>query len=71
MDQWILTDVESYFISVTNVRLVCLLPIVAYTYVCRFWPTCWYNLKCFLFQYYIWIIQYNASVVLKIRIGRN
>ena len=27
------TDFESYFISVTNFRLVCLLPIVAYTYV--------------------------------------
>ena len=27
------TDFESYFISVTNFRLVCLLPIVAYSYV--------------------------------------
>ena len=43
--------------SVTNIRLVCLLPIVTYTYVCRFWPTFWYNLNCFLLQYYIWIIQ--------------
>ena len=32
------TDHESNFISVTNFRLVCLLPIVAYTYihVCTF-----------------------------------
>ena len=43
--------------SVTNVRLVCLLPIVAYTYACRFWATVWYNLKCVLLQYYIWIIE--------------
>ena len=28
------TDFESHFISVTNFRLVCLLPIVAYTYIC-------------------------------------
>ena len=30
------TNFESYFISVTNFRLVCLLPIVAYVYVCNF-----------------------------------
>jgi hypothetical protein len=30
------TDHESNFISVTNFRLVCLLPIVAYTYICTF-----------------------------------
>ena len=30
------TDFESQFISVNNFRLVCLLPIVAYTYICTF-----------------------------------
>jgi hypothetical protein len=30
------TDFESYFLSVSNVRLVCLFPIFF-----RFWPTCW------------------------------
>jgi hypothetical protein len=30
------TNFESHFISVTNFRLVCLLPIVAYTYICTF-----------------------------------
>ena len=30
------TDFESHFISVTNFRLVCLLPIVAYAYICTF-----------------------------------
>ena len=30
------TDFESQFISVNNIRLVCLLPIVAYTYICTF-----------------------------------
>jgi len=30
------TDFESNFISVTNFRLVPLLPIVAYTYICTF-----------------------------------
>jgi hypothetical protein len=30
------TDFESQFISVNTFRLVCLLPIVAYTYICTF-----------------------------------
>ena len=30
------TDFESQFISVNNFRLVCLLPIAAYTYICTF-----------------------------------
>jgi hypothetical protein len=30
------TDFESNFISVTNFILICLLPIVAYTYICTF-----------------------------------
>ena len=30
------TDFESHFINVTNFRLVCLLPIVAYAYICAF-----------------------------------
>jgi hypothetical protein len=30
------TDCESHCISVTNFRLVCWLPIVAYTYICTF-----------------------------------
>jgi hypothetical protein len=30
------TDFESWFISVNNFRLVCLLPIAAYTYICTF-----------------------------------
>ena len=29
-------DFESHFISFTNFRLVCLLPIIAYTYICTF-----------------------------------
>jgi hypothetical protein len=29
-------EFESHFISFTNFRLVCLLPIIAYTYICTF-----------------------------------
>ena len=38
------TDFESYFKSVSNFRLVCLLPVYF-----RFWPPCWeiWKKKCF------------------------
>ena len=44
-------DFESYFICVTNFKLVCLLPIVAYTYVPLFLTHMLVDmkkLKCFL-----------------------
>ena len=40
--QWKWIRILSHFISVTNLRLVCLIPIVAYIYIkLSFWPTCW------------------------------
>jgi hypothetical protein len=57
------TNFERYFMSVSNFRLVCLLPIYF-----RFWPTCWevwtiqnvcffvclFSFLFFFYQYYIW-----------------
>jgi hypothetical protein len=44
------TDFKSYFMSVTNFRIACLLPIVAYTYILSFLTHVlgdMKNLKCF------------------------
>jgi hypothetical protein len=61
------TDFESYFMSVSNFRLVCLLPIYF-----RFWSTCMKNLKTKnkkqkkqtnFYKNYIWVIQCNGDQI--------
>ena len=65
-------DFQSYFISVTNFRLVCLLPVLAYVCTFVFDPRVgryeiskmpFSSFSFFFNQYYMWNIQYNGDTI--------
>jgi hypothetical protein len=65
-------DFQSYFISVTNFRLVCLLPVLAYVWTFVFDPRVgryeiskmpFSSFSSFFNQYYMWNIQYNGDTI--------